>query len=114
MKQFEANIKQKNTSLDVQLHKERINAFVRNYNLSEEEAISAIELMDSQLKRGYTKQVVSLARKKKMLISRQTVRLVKMGHNNNQKLFKYLLELAAELKANEVAARKTLKEFRNT
>ncbi len=110
MKHFETNINEKSTPIDVQLHKERIEAFIANYNLTEEEAISAIILLDENLKRNYTYEIVRLALQNEMQVSRQTVRLVKMGHTNNLKLFNYLIEFAAEVKANGVAARKTLKE----
>ena len=92
------------------MHKERVEAFCKNYGFTEEEAISAIELLDRYLGYGYTHEIVSLAMRNEMQVSRQTVRLVKLGHTKNPKLFNLLLDFAVEAQAEGVAARQTIKE----
>tara|TARA_R100000963_G_C4592365_1_gene69098 strand:+ start:76 stop:417 length:342 start_codon:yes stop_codon:yes gene_type:complete len=108
LEQSRTNINENITLYDVQMHKERIDAFCNNYSLTEEEALSAIELLDGYLGYGYAQEIVSLALKNEIQVSRQVVRKVKLGHTKNPKIFNLLLEYAAEEKAEGVAARKIL------
>jgi len=91
-------------------HKLRIENFKKYYNLTAEEAESAIELLDEHLPHGYTEDVVALALRNEVNVSSNSVRLIKGGHYKNTKIFDYILEFAAESKANEIAAHKSIKK----
>ena len=91
-------------------HNLRIESFKKNYNLSEEEAKSAIELLDNFLPHGYSEQIIVLALRNKENITANSVRLIKAGNYKNARVFKYLIEFAAEKKAIELAAHVDIKK----
>lgn len=92
------------------MHNQRIDNFKKFYNLSVEEANSATELLDKYLPHGYSEDVVALALRNAVQVSSQSVRHIKAGNYKNTKVFDFIIEFAAENKANEIAAHNSLKE----
>lgn len=107
---MKTNITEKKIPIDMRLHNARIKAFCEFYLLTEEEARSAIELLDENLGYGYTSEVLSLALRNEVQITAQSIRLIKNGAYKNERVFKFLLEVAADNKADGVAARLEIKE----
>ena len=107
---METNVAKNNKQIDVQIHNARVLSFCEYYGLTEEEAISAIDLLDNHLRYGYTSEVIMLALRDKIQLTSQSIRLIKTGAYKNETVFKYLLEVAAENKADGVAAQRTIKE----
>lgn len=89
-------------------HKERMNSFIEFYNLTAKEANAAINLLDKNLKRGYTLQALEHFGTEKT--TRQVIRLVKTGSTRNPEIFNFLLDLAIQKESSAVAAQKEIKE----
>ena len=95
---------------DSSVYRRRVQYFQHNYQLTEEEAASAIALLDAYLPHGYTRIIVQLAKEQGVIITKQVVRLVKLGKTNNPLLFHLLLEFASEQKASELDVRGKIKK----
>lgn len=93
---------------DVQ--RRRLKNFQEHYLLTQEEAQSAVTLMDTYLSRGYTKEIVAIALKNDIRVTRQIVRLVKLGKTKNLFLFGCLIEIASENKAKDVVTSGKIKK----
>jgi len=91
-------------------HNLRLENFKKYYNLSKEEATSAMNLLDHHLPHGYSEDIVALALRNQVNVSSQSVRLIKGGHYKNTKVFEFIIEFAAERKANELAAHSSIKK----
>ncbi len=100
------NVQDKN----MQTHKARISNFQSFYNLTLKQAEEAAVLLDTNLLYGYTDDVKQKTLKNKRVFTKQTIRFVKMGYRKNSVIFKYLIELAADLKARAGAAVETVKD----
>lgn len=107
---MKTNLKKNIEQMDMRLHNSRIKAYREFYFLTEEEAISAIDLLDNNLGYGYTGDVIALALRNEVLISEQSIRLIKNGAYKNENVFNFLLEIAADNKAEGVAARQQIKQ----
>lgn len=110
-KQLETNIPQKTEPKNMHSHNVRIKNFKKYYKLTQEEAISAIELLDEYLPHGYSEDIVAMAFQNKINITSQSVRSIKGGHYKNTTVFNYILNFAAEKKANEIAAHNSFKKI---
>ncbi len=107
---METNLNKKQKQKDSHSYNKRLKTFQTNYNLTKEEAISAITLLDEYLPYGYTQGIVLMASKNKMNVTKQVVRLVKFGKTKNTILFNYLIKFASENKANEMTVRRKIKD----
>lgn len=107
---MKTNLAKNIISMNVHSHNNRVAAFCEYYNLTEEEAKSAVELLDEYLGYGYTAEVLVLALRDKMDVSSQSIRLIKSGAYKNELVFQYLIEVAADNKANGVAAQSKIKQ----
>lgn len=107
---MKTNLKKNPEQIDMQLHNERLNAFCEFYELSIEEAESAIDLLDNNLGYGYTSDVIALALRNESQITSQSIRLIKIGKYKNQKVFDFLLEVAATNKSEGNKAQNSIKE----
>tara|TARA_R100000306_G_C4366297_1_gene137801 strand:- start:809 stop:1144 length:336 start_codon:yes stop_codon:yes gene_type:complete len=107
---LKTNLKKNSEQIDVQSHNARISAFCEFYNLTPEEAESAIDLLDNNLGYGYTADVIALALRNETQITSQSIRLIKRGAYKNQTVFDFLLEVAATNKSDGKKAQNSIKQ----
>lgn len=103
------NLNKKNKQNIVHVHKARVKSLCEFYDLTEDEALAAINMLDENLKYGYTKEVMAELEENKN-ISKQVIRHVKAGTTKNPLLFNFLLDFAIKCKFGVVAAQKGIKE----
>jgi hypothetical protein len=111
---LKTKVNNKKQSKVVHSHNERIDIYQSFYNLTREEAESALILLEENLPskgtKGYTEQIIAMATRDSLNVSSQVIRLVKMGVTKNPTIFNYLLNFAADKKVQAEAAARKLKE----
>lgn len=83
------------------VYNRRVQDFMSHYDLTSQESEVAIALLDGHLPHGYSEEIVTLAMQNDLRVTKQVVRLVKLGKTKNPVLFKLLLEFASQNKARE-------------
>ena len=78
------NLNKKNKQNIVHVHKARVKSLCEFYDLTEDEALAAINMLDENLKHGYTKEVMAELEANNN-ISKQVITSCKS--RNNQKPF---------------------------
>lgn len=87
----------------------KIASFMKHYNLTREEAISAIDLFDEYLTSKYTYAVLEMVLNSHNHVRRPgTVRQIKMGIRKDTLVFNAMLKYAMDRKAAELESKKLL------
>ncbi|MDC7994433.1 hypothetical protein [Altibacter sp. HG106] len=106
-------VRNKEENPDMRLHNNRVIIFKKWYKLSEKEAETATEFMDKYCSRGYSSEIVALAKENKLEVSEAQVRSVRHGRLNDLKIFNLIVQYVAEKDRVQVAAVNTLESLKS-